>query len=118
MLTVVFPWVAPFLIPTLGLLRSVLHYLDDFLCIRPPKSIVWSVLLQTLEGVALRFGIPLAPEKTSGPSTEIQFLGIIIDTQAMECCLPIEKLEDLIFGEALQAQKVRLKQFAILVGEA
>lgn len=99
--------------------RSVLHYLDDFLCIGPPKSTVCSVLLRTLESVARRFGIPLAPEKTEGPSTEMQFLGIIIDTQAMECRLPTAKLEDLrlLVRAALQAKKVRLKQLQSLLGK-
>ncbi|XP_075139535.1 uncharacterized protein LOC142214486 [Leptodactylus fuscus] len=45
--------------------------------------------------VAGKFGVPLAPEKTEGPSTCLSFLGIMIDTVLMEFCLPNEKLEDL-----------------------
>lgn len=98
-------------------LGSVLH--DDFLCIGPPDFSVCSVMLHTLESIATRFGIPLAPGKTEGPSTVIQFLGIIIDTRLMECRLPSDKLEDLRRGvaEALAAKKVRLRQLQSLLGK-
>lgn len=78
-----------------GITSSVMHYLDGFLCIGPLNSLVSVALLHTLESIAQWFGIPFAPEKMEGPSTEIQFLGIIIDMQTMECRLPIEKLKDL-----------------------
>lgn len=75
-------------------LDSVIHYLDDFLCIGPPASAVCAILLSTLQHIADRFGVPLAAEKTEGPKTELSFLGIVIDSIAMECRLPREKLED------------------------
>lgn len=50
------------------------------------------MLLATLEHIAARFGIPLAPEKTEGPTTMISFLGIGLDSDTMECRLPEDKL--------------------------
>ncbi|XP_075705220.1 uncharacterized protein LOC142728493 [Rhinoderma darwinii] len=41
-----------------------------------------------MEKVAIDFGVPLAPEKTEGPTTVIKFLGIIIDSDRLECRLP------------------------------
>lgn len=45
-----------------------------------------------------RFGIPLAPDKTEGPTTVISFLGIMVDSEVMACRLPEDKLR------ALQAE--------------
>ena len=42
-----------------------------------------------------RLGIPLAPEKMVGPTTELTYLGIVIDSAAMVTRLPPEKLHDL-----------------------
>lgn len=73
-------------------LNSVIHYLDDFLCIGPLDSNACAVLLGTLQHIADRFGISLALEKTVGPMTELVFLGITIDSLAMECYLLEVKL--------------------------
>uniref|UniRef100_A0AAV2L5T3 Uncharacterized protein n=1 Tax=Knipowitschia caucasica TaxID=637954 RepID=A0AAV2L5T3_KNICA len=38
-------------------------------------------------------GVPLSEEKTTGPATALEFLGIRLDTRAMEASLPLDKLE-------------------------
>ena len=38
-------------------------------------------------------GLPTEPEKDDGPATSISFLGIELDTVALEIHLPAEKLE-------------------------
>lgn len=40
-------------------------------------------------------GIPISPGKTEGPSTVIEFLGIVLDSSKMEARLPQDKLERL-----------------------
>lgn len=40
-------------------------------------------------------GLPTEPEKDEGPATTISFLGIELDTVALEICLPAEKLKRL-----------------------
>ena len=40
-------------------------------------------------------GLPAEPEKDEGPATSISFLGIELDTVALEIHLPAEKLEHL-----------------------
>ena len=37
-------------------------------------------------------GVPMAPEKTMGPSSVLCFAGIELDTDKMEASLPEEKL--------------------------
>lgn len=98
---------------------SVLHYLDDFLFVGPRGSRVCSVLLQTMERLALDFGVPLAPDKTEGPATEIKFLGIVIDSGRMECRLPEDKLVDLrqVVGRTRLVKKIRLRELQSLIGK-
>ena len=48
--------------------------------------------LGILKAICSDLGIPLAPEKQAGPSSETEFLGIIIDTTQQELQLPKEKL--------------------------
>lgn len=102
-----------------ALVSSVLHYLDDFLFIGPPGSRVCAMLLRTMERVAVSFGIPLAPDKTEGPATEIRFLGIVIDSLKMECRLPEDKVLDLklIVGAARRAKKLKLRELQSLLGK-
>lgn len=44
--------------------NSIIHYMDDFLCVGPASSRICAVLLATLEHIANRFSIRLAPAKT------------------------------------------------------
>ena len=51
--------------------------------------------LHTLQSVCKDLGVPLAPEKQAGPTSTIEFLGIIIYTVRQELRLPNDKLEKL-----------------------
>ena len=75
--------------------RFVAHYLDDFVVIGKPHSDECEAALGTALSTCDNLGCPTAPEKQEGPTTCINFLGIIIDTMAQELCLPVEKLERL-----------------------
>ena len=68
----------------------VMHYLDDFLTVGPPKS---AECQKNFKEVCHTLGIPLALEKVEGPSTALEFWGISLDTCLMEARLPDEKLE-------------------------
>ena len=69
-----------------------LHYLDDFLFLVPPSSHRGVSLVAEVSGIFRMLGVPVATHKTEGPSTTLVFLGILIDTHALELRLPIEKL--------------------------
>ena len=73
----------------------VAHYLDDFVTVGPPNSDQCSTNQSIISDVCKELGIPLAPHKSVGPATCLTFLGIEIDTQAMELRLPLEKLHNL-----------------------
>lgn len=98
---------------------SVIHYLDDFLCIGSGSDRVCSLILSTVEQVAADFGVPLAPGKTEGPSTVLSFLGIVIDTDKMECRLPEDKLSALRVEveRAARLRKIKLRELQSLLGK-
>lgn len=73
-------------------IETIFHLLDDFLTVDDPAYPA-HVTMDNLKRLFSDLNIPLAEHKTSGPTTCLEFLGIILDTQAMEARLPLEKLE-------------------------
>lgn len=71
---------------------DVVHYLDDFLFMEPPGHRACGRALQGFRQLAQALGVPLAEDKTEGPTTHLCFLGIEIDSVAGECRLPQEKV--------------------------
>ena len=69
-----------------------LHYLDDFLFVGAPSSHECAASLQTALQVCRRLVVPVAAHKTEGPSTCLTFLGIQIDSGAMQLSLAPDKL--------------------------
>ncbi|XP_069618539.1 zinc metalloproteinase-disintegrin-like berythractivase [Ranitomeya imitator] len=80
----------------------------------PPESAACSILLHTMERVAKGFGVPLAADKTVGPVTTLSFLGIEIDTVAMECRLPDDKL--VAFREEVRKAMASVSRAEALLG--
>lgn len=70
----------------------LLHYLDDFLTTGSPNSRECQQNLHMIIQVCQMLNIPLALEKVEGPSTCLEFLGILLDSCRMEARLPNEKL--------------------------
>ena len=73
-----------------------LHYLDDFMLLGPPGSHYCEEALRATVELCDELGVPVAGEKTEGPSTTITFLGIEIDSCQGQLRLPQEKLRDLM----------------------
>ncbi|KAL1939199.1 hypothetical protein VTO73DRAFT_10240 [Trametes versicolor] len=86
---------------------SIRHLLDDFLQIfspTAPASLVQHALEWSLSlGSAL--GLRFQPSKIEGPTTSLEFLGITLDSLAMEARLPPDKLSYLM--ELLQSWNTR-----------
>ncbi|XP_056617722.1 uncharacterized protein LOC130432405 [Triplophysa dalaica] len=70
----------------------LIHLLDDFLIISSPDSFP-AAHLAKVQQVFKNLGVPLAPDKTSGPSTSIEFLGIKLDSLKFQASLPKEKID-------------------------
>ena len=76
-------------------IHFMLHLLDDFLTIDPRNATAGRTMaLLTL--VFNRLCVPIAPHKTVGPTVQLQYLGIILDTERMEARLPDDKLSRII----------------------
>jgi len=86
--------------------ENIFHYLDDYIIIGPPDSEQCALDLCRLKQVCNDLGVPLAPEKQAGPSSTIEFLGIIIDTVKQELRLPRDKLDRLL-ASVLQLEHKR-----------
>jgi hypothetical protein len=76
-------------------MEFVIHYLDDFLFGGSPNSDSCGRSLELVLCICGLLGFPVMAEKVSGPSTIIDFLGFVINTNAMEIRLPEEKLHHL-----------------------
>ena len=74
---------------------DLMHYLDDFLFLGSPASQECANNLQITKTSCNTLGLPLKHEKVEGPTTLLIFLGVLLDTIAMEMRLPDEKLAEL-----------------------
>ena len=71
------------------------HYLDDFLVLGAPNTMECARALETTLTTFAELGVPVAPDKVEGPSTQLVFLGIELDSQNMQASPPQEKLRHL-----------------------
>lgn len=76
-----------------GALHLLLHYLDDFLSVARTASQA-AHHLAIFRLLFAYLGVPMADDKTAS-GTCVPFLGILLDTLAMEARLPEDKLADL-----------------------
>jgi len=73
-------------------IELIFHLLDDFLTIDYPSATAERTMA-ILTMIFNRLRIPISLKKTVGPTTQLQYLGIILDTNAMEGRLPLDKLD-------------------------
>jgi len=98
--------------------NNVDHYLDDFLFAGKRNSNDCKLLMDTFDRICNRLGIPVAQEKTEGPSTTIHYLGLLIDTEKMIIQIPDEKVAELKckIKFVLGRKKVTLRDLQSLCG--
>ena len=80
-------------------------HIDDFITMGAPESNECAMNSATMHQACDKMGLPTEPEKDEGPATRMPFLGIELDSMAMEIWLPPEKLDDL--RKELTAWKTR-----------
>ena len=69
------------------------HYSDDFIILGPACDSRCRRGLDVVLELCERLRVPLATEKLEGPTTCLTFLGIKVDTEAMELRLLERKLK-------------------------
>ena len=72
----------------------LIHYLDDFLICAPTRELCLNDM-ETMQAMFSELGVPLASDKTEGPTPVLTFLGIEIDTRQRIVRLPPDKLMEL-----------------------
>ena len=72
-------------------IRDISHVLDDFLLLVRDKAVIQAQMNSFLFMCA-DIGIPNAPDKTLQPTQVITFLGLELDSVAMNVRLPVDKL--------------------------
>jgi hypothetical protein len=76
--------------------REVIHYVDDFLfVVAPGRTEEAQRMLDRARAICAELGLPLADVKTEGPCTKLTFLGIELDSVALEARLPAARLREM-----------------------
>ena len=74
--------------------QKFIHYLDDFFMVNRYAS-VCSQIMNVLKQVCEETQMPIAPEKSEGPTIVVEFLGLTLDTDNMVIHIPQDKLQDI-----------------------
>ena len=76
-------------------IKHVHHYLEDFFIAGSPRTPECARHLQCLSSLCAHLNIPLAEEKQEGPTTQLEYLSIMLDSAALEAWLPADKLSNI-----------------------
>ena len=96
---------------------QVVHILDDFLFIEKSAA-TCGLKLERFIGMCKDIGVPIAQEKTEGPSTCLKFAGIELDSVRGEARLPLDKVQDCIakIRDLKGRRKVTLQELQSVIG--
>ena len=101
------------------------HFLDDFLIMEPPShdnggdpSQAGMTSLKSMLLTFKQLQVPISPSKTQGPLTRLEFLGIVLDSEKMEACLPQDKVHHLQeeLDKWQRRKSATLKELQSLIG--
>ena len=98
--------------------KNIDHYLDDFLFGGKEGSDECENLMFQYKTICEDIGVPLANEKTEGPTTLIDYLGLTIDTVKMLIKIPDKKVKELLekITRLASMKKVTLKELQSICG--
>lgn len=99
-------------------IKHMVHVLDDFLIITPSDFALCNQSLKMFIQLCNTLGVPIKDEKTEYANTTMTFLGIELDTIAMEARLPSDKIKKIFASlESFRARKrVTLRELQSLIG--
>ena len=100
--------------------ERLIHYMDDFLAVGSPQpgGINCQEIITKLRSVCQELGVPLAEEKSEGPTSKLTFLGLEIDTEVMQVRVPQEKVAALRhkINKALGQRALSLNAIQSIIG--
>lgn len=97
----------------------VFHYLDDFFFFSPQNSDLCRRAYQCFLDLCSFCNIPVANDKCRPPSTRMELLGCILDTDSLTISLPAAKVEGIIAAlkTVRRSRKVRQRDLLSLIGK-
>lgn len=103
--------------------NAIIHYMDDFCLVGGPgegggRGPSCADLVNCLGNVCKELGVPLAPDKSVGPTTKLVFLGLEIDSVKQLISVPPAKLSAIVekVKAAAIAKFLTLKKLQSLIG--
>ena len=98
-------------------IQHVIHILDDFFIVEESK-LACLTSFSTLLHIFMSLRAPVVSSKTIGPSQEIEFMGIVLDSVRMEARLPQDKLSRIhdLLNSFKSRRSVRLVELQSLIG--
>ena len=96
---------------------NIIHILDDFLILENSHEACGAALQRFLH-FCEDIGVPMAPEKTEGPTQVLTFAGIELDCFNLEARLPKEKLDKTLgaIRVLLSKKRAKLKELQSVIG--
>ena len=70
--------------------KNIDHYLDEFFLLGESNTLDCQNLMNNFDTVCSSLGVPVAQEKTEGPTTNLHYFGFLIDTGKMLINIPDE----------------------------
>ena len=98
-------------------IECIFHLLDDFLTVDDPDSDAERTMA-ILTLIFSRLNVPLAKHKTVGPTTCLEYLGVILDTDKLEARLPEDKIKRMLeFLDSMLGRKTcTQRELLVLLG--
>ena len=97
---------------------SLLHYLDDFLFGGKKDTNDCTFIMSVFMDKMQLLGVPIASDKTEGPTTKLSFLGLELDSEEMTIRIPMGKIEEIRqkIVSMLARKKCTLREMQSLIG--
>ena len=97
----------------------LLHYLDDFFTAGAPDSSKCQNNLEAMLSLCQKINAPVKLTKVEGPSTNITFLGIVINTVTMTASISSERKQELLSAlqSMIERRKCTKQQLLSLIGK-
>ena len=96
----------------------LLHYLDDYLFGGKKGTNHCACIMSVFKDKMNSLGVPIALDKTEGPTTKLIFLGLELDSEDMVVRIPLSKLVEIKqkINDLLGRKKCTLRQMQSLIG--
>ena len=96
---------------------NIIHYLDDYILVAKGKEEA-DIQKWQLVSTFSELGVSLEPSKLEGPAQLLSFLGIEVDTVALQLRLPQEKAQQLCqkLHSCIQTRSLTKRELQSLVG--